>query len=292
MKEGNFMPKWILVTLIVILLILFLLLAISRIGRLMFEKEAQETAASLLRSADGKDIKTIQEDDIKDLPSAVQNWLRNSNVIGKQQIRTVRLKQEGRMRIKKDGPWMPSSADQYFTVDKPGFVWIADVKMSSFFQLSGLDTFKNGKGKMDIKLLSVLSVVDSDGPEINSGSMMRYLAEMMWFPSAALSPYIKWEEVDKNTAMATLEYKGLRGSGTFYFNERGDIIRFLGKRYKEVNGKYILSDWGGENKEYKEFAGIRIPSKSVVIWYEEDNNFEWFECEIKDIEFNEWSLYK
>jgi hypothetical protein len=292
MKEGNFMPKWILVTLIVILLILFLLLAISGIGRLMFEKEAQETAASLLRSADGKDIKTIQEDDIKDLPSAVQNWLRNSNVIGKQQIRTVRLKQVGRMRIKKDGPWMPSSADQYFTVDKPGFVWIADVKMSSFFQLSGLDTFKNGKGKMDIKLLSVLSVVDSDGPEINSGSMMRYLAEMMWFPSAALSPYIKWEEVDKNTAMATLEYKGLRGSGTFYFNERGDIIRFLGKRYKEVNGKYILSDWGGENKEYKEFAGIRIPSKSVVIWYEEDNNFEWFECEIKDIEFNEWSLYK
>jgi hypothetical protein len=292
MKEGNFMPKWILVTVIVSLLILFLLLAISRIGRIMFEKDGQETAASLLRSADGKDIKTIQEDDIKDLPYAVQNWLRNSNVIGKQQIRTVRLKQEGRMRIKKDGPWMPSRADQYFTVDKPGFVWIADVKMASYFQLSGLDTFKNGKGKMDIKLLSVLPVVDSDGPEINSGSMMRYLAEMMWFPSAALSPYIKWEEVDKNTAMATLEYKGIRVSGTFYFNEKGDITRFLGKRYKDVNGKYILSDWGGENKEYKEFAGIRIPSKSVVIWYEEDNNFEWFECEIKDIEFNEWSLYK
>jgi hypothetical protein len=292
MKEGNFMPKWILVTLIVILLILFLLLAISRIGRLMFEKDAQETAALLLRSADGKDIKTIQEDDIKDLPYAVQNWLRNSNVIGKQQIRTVRLKQEGRMRIKKDGPWMPSRAEQYFTVDKPGFVWIADVKMPFYFQLSGLDTFKNGKGKMDIKLLSILPVVDSDGPEINSGSMMRYLAEMMWFPSAALSPYIKWDEVDKNTAMATLEYEGIRVSGTFYFNEKGDILRFLGKRYKDVNGKYILSDWGGENKEYKEFAGIRIPSKSVVIWYEEDNNFEWFECEIKDIEFNEWSLYK
>ncbi|MBT2654525.1 hypothetical protein J7E81_04605 [Bacillus sp. ISL-18] len=74
----------------------------------------------LLKGAEVKDIKIIQKEDIKGLPLAVQNWLRNSNVIGKQQIKTVRLKQEGRMRIKIDGPWMPSRADQYFTVDKPG----------------------------------------------------------------------------------------------------------------------------------------------------------------------------
>jgi hypothetical protein len=290
MKEGILMHKWLVVTFIVILLILVLLYVISRIGRVMFEKAAQETAASLLKSADIKDIKTIQEEDIKDLPYAVQNWLRNSNVIGKPQIRTVRLKQEGRMRIKKDGPWMPSRADQYFTVDEPGFVWIANVKMAPFVQLSGLDTYKNGKGKMDIKLLSLFPVVDFEGPEINSGTMMRYLAEMMWFPSAALSSYIKWEEVDENTAKATMEYKGITVSGTFYFNETGDILRFSGKRYRDVNGKYILSDWGGENKEYKEISGIRIPSKSVVIWYEEEDNFEWFECEIKDIEFNQRSI--
>jgi hypothetical protein len=292
MKEGILMPNWMLVTSIVILFILFLLFAISRISRIMFEKDAQHTAATLLKCADLKDINTIQEEDIKDLPFAVQNWLRKSNVIGKQEIRTVRIKQEGRMRIKKDGPWMPSRAEQYFTVSKPGFVWIADVKMAPFVQLSGLDTYNDGKGKMDIKLLSIFPVVNSDGPEINSGTMMRYLAEIMWFPSAALSPYIKWEEVDKNTVKATMEYKGIMVSGKFYFNENGDILRFSGKRYRDVNGKYILSDWGGENKEFKEFSGIRIPSKSVVIWYEEEDNFEWFECEIKDIEFNQQSLYK
>ncbi|ALC88912.1 hypothetical protein AM500_03180 [Bacillus sp. FJAT-18017] len=286
------MPKSILVTLIIILIILFLLLTILKIGRVMFEKDAQETAALLFKSAEVKNIKIIHEEDLKGLPFAVQNWLRNSKVIGKQQIKTVRLKQEGRMRIKKDGPWMHSRANQYFTVDKPGFVWIADVKMAPFVKLSGLDTYKNGKGKMDIKLLSIFPVVDSEGPEINSGTMMRYLAELMWFPSAALSPYIKWDAVDKNTAKATMEYKGSTVSGTFYFNEKGDVLRFLGKRYKDVNGKYILSDWGGENKEFKEFAGIRIPSKSVIIWYEEESDFQWFEFEIKDIEFNQPSLYK
>ncbi|MGJ7909996.1 DUF6544 family protein [Neobacillus sp. LXY-1] len=283
------MFKWILVTLIVILLLLF---AISRICRILFEKDAKVIVTLLLQSADIKGTKTIREEDIEDLPFSVQNWLRNSNVIGKQPIKTVRLRQEGRMRIKKDGPWMPSRADQYFTVDQPGFVWLADVKMLPFVQLSGLDSYKNGMGKMVIKLLSIIPVVNSQGPEINSGTMMRYLAEIMWFPSAALSQYIKWEEVDKNTAKATMEYKGITVSGTFYFNEKGDLLRFSGKRYRDVNGKYILSDWGGENKEFKEFSGIRIPSKSVVIWYEEEDPFEWFEIEIKAIEFNQQSLWQ
>lgn len=286
------MLKWGLVLLILILFTLFLLLGISKIGRIIFEKEAKKIATSILNNADVKDTKIIKEEDIIDLPYSVQNWLRNSNIIGKQQIKFVRLKQEGRMRIKKSGPWMPTRAVQYFNVDYPGFVWLANVKMAPFVQLSGLDTYRDGKGKMDIKLLSVIPVVDSEGPEINSGTMMRFLAEMMWFPSAALSPYIQWEEVGKNTAKATMEYKGNIVSGCFYFNERGDVLRFLGKRYKVVKGEYTLSDWGGENLEFKEFAGIRIPNKSVIIWYEENCNFNWFECEIKDIEFNQPSVYK
>ncbi|MEK4653910.1 MULTISPECIES: DUF6544 family protein [Niallia] len=286
------MQKWVLVLLILVLLILFLLFIISKIGRILFEIEAKKIAKKILNNADIKDIKTIKEEDITGLPCTVQNWLRNSKVIGKQQIISVRLKQKGRMRIKKGGPWMPTQAVQYFNVHSPEFVWIAKVKMAPFVQLSGLDTYRDGKGKMDIKLLSAIPVVNSEGPEINSGTMMRFLAEMMWFPSAALSPYIKWEEVGENTAKATIEYKGNIVSGCFYFNERGDVLRFLGKRYKDVNGKYILSDWGGENLEFKEFAGIRIPNKSVIIWYEENCNFNWFECEIEDIEFNKPSVYK
>ena len=144
---------------------------------------------------------------------------------------------------------------------------------------------------MKIKVFSLFPVVDAKGPEIDSGTMMRYLAEMMWFPSAALKSYIKWEEIDGTTAKATMEYKGISVSGVFYFNEKGDILRFVGKRYREVNGKYVLSDWGGINKEYKEFNGIRIPSKSDVVWFEKDEEFRWFELEITDLQYNVPSLY-
>ncbi|MFB3166798.1 DUF6544 family protein [Neobacillus sp. 179-C4.2 HS] len=285
------MPKWIIVLLIVIALILFLSVAISRIAKVLFLKGAEKQVISLFNGIEGERTKTIDKDDIKDLPYPVQNWLTNSNVIGKERIKTVRLKQEGKMRTKQNGPWMPSKAEQYFTVEEPGFVWIADVKMAPLVDLSGMDTFNAGKGKMKIKLLSLFPVVDSEGPEMDSSTMMRYLAEMMWFPTAALSPYIKWEKIDRNSAKATMEHEGLSVSGVFHFNEKGDILQFVGKRYKEVNGKYILSDWGGINKEFKEFDGIRIPSKSAVTWFKEDGEFNWFELEITELQYNKPALY-
>jgi hypothetical protein len=285
------MPKWIIVLLIVIALILFLSVAISRIAKVLFLKGAEKEVISLFNGIEGERTKTIDKDDIKDLPYPVQNWLTNSNVIGKERIKTVRLKQEGKMRTKQNGPWMPSKAEQYFTVEEPGFVWIADVKMAPLVDLSGIDTFNAGKGKMKIKLLSLFPVVDSEGPEMDSSTMMRYLAEMMWFPTAALSPYIKWEKIDRNSAKATMEHEGLSVSGVFHFNEKGDILQFVGKRYKEVNGKYILSDWGGINKEFKEFDDIRIPSKSAVTWFEEDGEFNWFELEITELQYNKPALY-
>ncbi|MFB3162402.1 DUF6544 family protein [Neobacillus sp. 179-J 1A1 HS] len=285
------MPKWIIVLLIVIALILFLSVAISRIAKVLFLKGAEKEVISLFNGIEGERTKTIDKDDIKDLPYPVKNWLTNSNVIGKERIKTVRLKQEGKMRIKQNGPWMPSKAEQYFTVEEPGFVWIADVKMAPLVDLSGMDTFNAGKGKMKIKLLSLFPVVDSEGPEMDSSTMMRYLAEIMWFPTAALSPYLKWEKIDRNSAKATMELEGLSVSGVFHFNEKGDILQFVGKRYKEVNGKYILSDWGGINKEFKEFDGIRIPSKSAVTWFEEDGEFNWFELEITELQYNKPVLY-
>jgi hypothetical protein len=285
------MSKWIWVIVIIIAVILFLLVALPTVAKVFFKKGAEEQVISLFEDIDKESSKTIDYEDIKTLPYTVKNWLINSNIVGKEVINTVRLKQEGRMRTTKNGNWMPITAEQYFSLDKPGFIWTADVKMAPLVHLSGVDTFKAGKGKMKIKILSLFPVVDAEGPEIDSGSMMRYLAEMMWFPSASLNPYIKWHEIDRNSVKATMTYKGISASGVFYFNDNGDIIRFMGKRYRDVNGKYILCDWGGINKEFKEFEGIRIPSKSDVTWFEEDGKFKWFEIEITELQYNEPVLY-
>lgn len=285
------MTKWIIFSIIGISVLLLLVYTASMIGRSVFVIKTNKQVNELFNRNIESSIQVIQKEDIEKLPLPVQKWLMNSQIIGKQKIVTVRLKQQGPMRTQKDGPWMESEAEQYFRVDDPSFVWKAKVKMAPFLYLSGNDTFKDGKGKMKILFLSLFSVVDAEGPEMDSGTMMRYLAEMPWFPAAALNSYIQWEEVDQYSAKATMTYKGVSVSGIFNFNENGDLLKFTGKRYREVSGDYVLSDWGGIYKEFKEFEGIRIPSKSDIFWVEEDGEFKWFECEITEIEYNKPFLY-
>lgn len=285
------MPKWFVITLIVIVIMILLVVITSTIANVRFEQNAKKEVKQLFIGSPKNDFEKIQKEDLAHLPQPVQIWLENAHIIGKEKISSVRLKQKGRMRTKVDGPWMPAEAEQYFNVDEPKFVWKAKVQMSPLLKLSGLDHYSEGKGKMTIKVLSLIPVVDSEGPEMDQSTLLRYMAEMPWFPTAALNPYIKWEPIDTHSARATMSYKGVTASGVFTFNDKGDLIRFKTKRYKEENGKYELRDWGGINKEFKEFNGIRIPNKSDIVWFEESGDFNWYQLEITDLEYNKPQLY-
>ena len=111
--------------------------------------------------------------------------------------------------------WMTASAIQYTTIDNPAFIWKVDVKMNSLLNFQGLDKFENGKGEMLIKINSLINVVNEQGKKLDEGTLQRYLGEMVWFPSLALSPYITWVQINDTTAKATMSYKGTHGSGTF-----------------------------------------------------------------------------
>ncbi|WP_410513500.1 hypothetical protein PaeBR_03320 [Paenibacillus sp. BR2-3] len=285
------MSKWLFIVLVVLLVLVVVFCIALTIANLVFNRKAKKQVKRLFKTSPIRNTGIIREEDLAGLPLPVQKWLENCHIIGKEKITSVRLKQQGVMRTQEGGPWMPAQAEQYFRADEPGFVWKADVQMAPFLHLSGLDNYQEGKGKMSIKLFSLFPVVDASGPEMNLSTLLRYLAELPWFPTAALNPYIKWEPIIGNSARAVMSYKGVKASGVFTFNETGDLISFTAKRYKEVNGKYQLSDWGGVNKEFKEFNGIRIPSKSDIIWKEKTGDFNWFQCEITEIEYNKPELY-
>jgi hypothetical protein len=281
------MPNWLIIGLLVIAIIITLFIIVSTCAQSVFKQKAAKEIKRLLQDFFVMAEDRITKEELSRLPVPVQKWLENTHILGKERITTVRLKQTGQMRTKPGAPWMAVAAEQYFRVDQPEFVWIAKVKMAPFFHLSGLDRYVDGKGKMNIKLLSLIPVVDATGPEIDQGTLLRYLGEMQWFPTAALNPYIKWEAIDETNAKATMTYKGVSASAVFTFTEQGDIVRFMAKRYRDVNGKYVLSDWGGVSREFKQFNGIRIPSKSDVIWVDDTGEeFNWFQCEIVGIEYN------
>lgn len=221
------------------------------------------------------------------LPPVVQNWLRQSGTVGKPLTTAVHLVQTGRMRTTPDGAWMPVTAEQYFRTDPPGFYWIADVEAAPFIRLAGRDRLQNGHGHMLIKALSLYPVADAQGPQTDQGTLLRYLAEICWFPDAALQPYIHWSPVDSLTATATLKSEEQSVTGTFHFSAAGELRGFDALRYYDRKGGATLEKWHIENDpaSFKDFEGRRIPTRSTVSWQLEGGNFTWFELEIDQVHY-------
>ncbi len=227
------------------------------------------------------------------MPGIVQKWLSTSGIVGKDSSQFVRLKQKGQMRTKAKGNWMPFTATQYFTVDEPQFVWKAKVKMMPFVTMYGRDKLTKGKAEMTIKLAALVNLVNARANyKLNSATMIRYLAEISWFPAAALSNYIKWESIDATSVKATMSYSGIIVSGIMHFKESGDLVCFEAERYMGDGKNASLEKWCVEVDDYKTFHGIRIPYKNKVTWKLKSGDFTWATIEVTDIEYNNRTMYK
>jgi len=256
------------------------------IANMKFNQKVAKEVKELFAGISGSDDSVIQRSNLEKLPIPVKKWLEFSNIVGKEKVTSVRLKQKAVMRLKEAQSWMPVEAEQYFTVNEPGFIWKARIKAAPLFHIVGRDKYFEGKGSMLIKALSLIKIADSSGKEINQGTLIRYLAETVWFPSAALNSYITWEEIDASSARATIDYRGITVSGVFNFNNIGEVTSFVAKRYMENNGKYSLETWLVTMRNYKELDGIKIPTEGKVVWKLETGDFTWFKFEITEIEYN------
>ena len=224
---------------------------------------------------------------ITHLPAPVQRWLQRSGAVGRPPVRLAYLHQTGQMLTKPGGSWLPVTSRQYFRTAEPGFIWVADVKMAPLLHMAGRDMYQDGHGAMVIKLASLLPVVNARGPETDQGTMLRYLAETVWFPSAVLHPSITWESVDSTSARATMSYGGITASGLFTFTAEGDFDSFEAQRYYYRKEGSTLEPWlvRVEKDGYQEFDGMRLPARCTVTWRFKEGEFTWYRLQIEQVTY-------
>jgi len=181
--------------------------------------------------------------------------------------------------------WIPTTADQYFTIDKPAFIWKVNMEVMPFMPVTGRDQFVHGKGQMLIKVFALFNMVNQADEKIDQGALQRYLAEICWFPSAALSPYITWQAIDDYTAKATMAYNGVSGAVVFYFNKDGNMIRCAADRYKGGGSEATLEKWVVDTKRYAVMNGIKMPVQSEATWKLKEGDYTWYKLEITNIEY-------
>jgi len=267
--------------------IIILAVSIVYFGYYNFQILIQQETEQLLNKNISTEKTILNESDLTSLPEPVKNWLKNCGALGKPFISFGKVTQIAEMQMKPDQDnWLAATATQYTTIDNPAFIWTVDVKMNSFLSFQGRDKYDEGKGEMLIKLNSLFNVVNERGEKLDEGTLQRYLGEMVWFPSLALSPYITWEQIDENTAKAKMTYKGTSGSGTFYFNSNGDVIKFSALRFNGNDADAKRRNWEMNILDYKKFEGIKVPAKMTSTWKLDDKDWTWLKLEVTDIKYN------
>ncbi len=271
---------------------LILVVGIVALGTHQFNNMVKQETLELLVPPTAIDHRAINGNDLKHLPKSVQRWMQHSGVLGKERIVSVRLKQRGEMKTKPEGKWMPFVAYQYYDVGNPAFVWSTEVDFMPMVKLMGRDKFTNGEGEMLIKMAALLPVAqEGHNDKINSGAMLRFMAEMTWFPSAALNDYITWETMDEHSAKATFTLHGETVSGLFTFADTGEMVSFEAQRYYGGGPGATLQTWLIRTSGHIDFNGYKIPGKCSVIWKLKEGDFNWLNLELTDCQYNTQEIF-
>jgi hypothetical protein len=274
---------WVVVT---VVLIFSSALCALLLGLKRFQHLVKSDVEALFARAITRKEAVVTEEMLEGLPEPVQRYLRYTGIVSTPFVDTVYLKQKGAMHLGAQGAWISLEAEEHYTVEPPGFVWDATLRKGPLPLARGRDMYSGGKGSMFIRAGSLFTVVDSRGEEMDQGSMLRYLSEMIWFPTAFLGENVSFEAVDEKSARVTLTDGSRSVTGTMYFDEEGRFKEFVARRYyRTVEGGYDLETWSTPAYEYGELAGLRLPVRAGAVWKLPEGDLKYADVTITDLEY-------
>jgi hypothetical protein len=276
---------------IVLLALVVVALCAVLAGSVWLRRSARSIARDMIDVGSRSPATVVTAADIALLPDPVERWMRWANVVGRERIRTVRLRQKGEIRLAPDKPWMRFDAEQYYTTDPPAFIWYADVRTWIIPLMEGRDSYIDGHGAMVIKGGGWIPIVDAHGPKLDQAALMRYLSEIIWFPTAALEPCITWTPVDECSARATIVREGVAVSAIFTFDDIGRPTGMTADRYYDAGASSTLERWFTPSTDYGDIRGVNIPVMGSAIWKLKSGDFEYIRIEITRAEYNVQETY-
>ncbi len=270
-----------------ILVILVLLSVLIWYGNYRFQKMSEAKVKEIYADLPSESGEVITSADLAALPPLMKKYLVDTGLVGQQHINKVQLKQQGRIRMSPEGRWLSFTAEQFYRLDKPAFVWNTTVRVLGIPVIRGVDVYQEGKGQMLIKVMPFFTVVNAQGEEVNSGAHSRYLNEIMWFPQMYLSPQIKFSSVDENLVRARFEDQGIVTVADIEINQDSRLVNFTCDRWYADDQADVTRKWSTPINEWGRLAGLELPLAGHAEWDLGDRTFKYIEIKLTDIKYGD-----
>ncbi len=260
-----------------VILLLFVVVLLAWANTIYVARNQALRNAMLSAIVIGKPGTTLTNKQV--LPPPVRRWLVNSGALEVGRPDWIDLRQELTLKLATDQKiGYPAPADQLFTLSPPAFHWAVTVRMNLLAKVYGYDAFIHRQAATHMKLWGLWPVASVEGnPKSDESALQRFLSEMVWYPRAALEPYVQWEAIDSLSSRATITLAGLTGSGIFHFTEEGNVRQFVAQRYQASRPTDERVEWVVDVEETGRLAGVTVPLRAKLTWRQATGPWTWLQ---------------
>jgi hypothetical protein len=277
---------WIKSIVIIIISIIILFGLVSLYGSYQWQLNTDKLRAKL---TDGRQVinpKTYDSKELQGLPDSVERYFQAVLKEGQPIVVAVDLTQQGLFNMSETkAKWSTFTATQFVTTQRPGFDWDARIQMAPGVNAFVHDAYMLGEGSLHASLLGLFTVADvRDTPQAAQGELLRFFAEMPWYPTALLpSQGVRWEAIDNTSAQATVTDGATTVSLVFRFNPEGTIDTMRAEaRYRD---KLTAMPWSGRFWDYSTREGMLIPLEGEVGWEYPDGVRLYYKGKVTEIDY-------
>ena len=263
---------------IILLIIAIVVIAIFT-GKIILSNQHSKDVAELFSLSGDISNRKFNHQQLDGLPEPVQRYFKHVLKNGQPYISYIRLIHDGQFKTNPKKNWIDIKGEQYFTGEKPGFIWKGKTAM-----FTARDTYIAGKGRLVVSLFSLFRIVNSQGEKIDQGELLRWLGESVLFPTNLLpDENLQWSPIDSSSAKLTFNYNDIEVSYDVSFNDKNEITQMKTERYM---GEDNLETWIGKFRNYKEINGVIIPTEIEAIWKLKEEDYSYVKFNIKKIEYD------
>jgi hypothetical protein len=206
--------------------------------------------------------------ELEGLPAPVQRYFRAVLKDGQPLIASATFELAGSINMSETGEnWKPFTSWQRAIVHRPGFLWNGSVTLFPGISAHVHDSYIAGVGRLRAAMLGLFTVAEVEGDgEIARGELMRYFAEMAWYPTALLpSQGVRWEAVDDRSANATLVDGPISLTLLFKFDGAGLISGIhADARGAGVGKDMVMLPWDCSLSNHELRHGMLVPTRGEV----------------------------
>jgi hypothetical protein len=260
-------------------------------GPTSFHARWREHATSAVR-VQRTDPPVLTEADLDVLPGPLATYVRRTGAVGRPRVVSVHAELRGRIRSGPDSGWMSFTGEQLNTYGpRPQRAFLIDA-IRGGLPVTVLHSYADTTATMRGRLLSLVTVLDSAGPEMNRGETVTVFNDLVLLaPGALVDAPVEWTEVDGDRVRGVFTTGDQRVSADLLFDDSGDLVDFHSPdrlRASEDGSSFTRQPWSTPITERRDFHGVRLPAVGRARWLDPETGdwFTYIELEFTDVAHN------